>query len=81
MMTVLPSGFLAQLQILSPGSRGPSQHPRAQRTGQGTSNTCCENEDEAQLSTALLPDATNDVLKHVLHTLLIQAGGGSHLCS
>ena len=49
--------------------------------GQGTSNTCCENEDEAQLSTALLPDATNDVLKHVLHTLLIQAGGGSHLCS
>lgn len=81
MMTVLPSGFLAQLQILSPGSRGPSQHPRAQGTGQGTSNRCCENKDEAQLSTALLPDTTNDVLKHLLHTLLIQAGGGSHLCS
>ena len=68
MTTVLPSGFLARLQILSPGSRGPSQHLRAQRTGRGPSNRCPEKEDAAQLSTALLPDTTNDVLRHALHS-------------
>ena len=75
MLTILPSGFYPGYRSCTPASWGPSQSSRGPReTVWGTSNRYCDKEDEAQPSTALLPDTTNDVLKHVPHTLLIQVG-------
>lgn len=72
-VTISPSRHHPSYRSCTQALGAHHRTPEAPEKAWGTSNSCYDKEDGAQPSTALLPDTTNDVLKHVAH--IADSGG------